>query len=280
MKLSIVFVISFGIVAFIYAVLAAFSTIFYRGKFESDLSHLEHKILYRKATIGDRIKIFFANLFSSYAAPPIYITAGIITLGFWIVSSAISPKNNDKDNKNASLYDSTSYFYFKDGLKVSKNELLKPCIESIKMHNGDLINAEEFCLCYFDKITKKYTSSELASFLNELKDRGRMADYFNSKISVESGLECLPANVNLNSKMNYPPNFLSALEERFKNEIQNDQNLNNLVDAKKFSNCMVQKITNLFTYPNCFKMYIQGTLYNNPSSLQARNECLKKSLNN
>jgi len=80
MKTSMLFVIIFIIVAIFYAGLAAFTTIFYKNKFIAHLSNLEIKILNNEATFGDRIKIFFANLFASYAAMPIYIIAALITV--------------------------------------------------------------------------------------------------------------------------------------------------------------------------------------------------------
>ena len=74
-----VFVISFIIVAFIYAFLAAFTTILYRGKTDLDLSMLEMKILDGDASFGERIKVFIMNFFSSVYAPPVYILALIIS---------------------------------------------------------------------------------------------------------------------------------------------------------------------------------------------------------
>lgn len=75
-----VFVISFIIVAFIYAFLAAFTTILYRGKNWTDLSMTEMKILDGDASFGERIKVFIMNFYSSVYAPPVYILALIPTI--------------------------------------------------------------------------------------------------------------------------------------------------------------------------------------------------------
>ncbi len=81
-----VFLISFGFVAFIYAILAATTTIFYRNKLTEELSHYERNVIYGRATIGNRIALFFGNLLSSFVAPPVYILAGLITLITWLFS--------------------------------------------------------------------------------------------------------------------------------------------------------------------------------------------------
>jgi hypothetical protein len=85
MNTATVFFISFVGVAFIYAIGGSFTKIFYRNKSIADLSHLERNVLYDRATIGNRLALFAANLFSSIIAPPIYILAGVITFIFWIL---------------------------------------------------------------------------------------------------------------------------------------------------------------------------------------------------
>lgn len=81
-----IFMISFGAIALVYAILAATTTIFYKNKSTEELSHYERNILYRRATIGDRIALFFGNLLLSFVAPAIYVTAGLITLVSWLLS--------------------------------------------------------------------------------------------------------------------------------------------------------------------------------------------------
>lgn len=78
------FLISFVAVALIYAILAATTTMFYRNKEVTELSHLERNVLYGRATIGDRFLLFFGNILASYAALPVYILAGLITLITWL----------------------------------------------------------------------------------------------------------------------------------------------------------------------------------------------------
>ncbi|WP_041280325.1 hypothetical protein [Desulfosudis oleivorans] len=81
-----VFFISFVGVGLIYAIIAAFTKIFYKNKSIADLSLFELKVLDDEATVGGRLAGFVVNLFSSIIAPPIYILAGIITFIFWILA--------------------------------------------------------------------------------------------------------------------------------------------------------------------------------------------------
>ena len=80
-----VYLLSFFGVAFFYALLAATTTIFYRNKYPENLSHNERNILYKRATIIDRLSMFFGNLVTSIFAPPVYILAGIITFIIWLI---------------------------------------------------------------------------------------------------------------------------------------------------------------------------------------------------
>lgn len=75
-----IFIISFGCVAFFYAIISAFSSILYKSKSRADLSLLEIKILRNEATIADRLLTFLINFMSSIIAPPVYILAGVFTL--------------------------------------------------------------------------------------------------------------------------------------------------------------------------------------------------------
>lgn len=82
-----IFIMSFISVAFIYAILAATTKIFYKNKPITELSLVQLKILNGEATVGIRISTFLMNFISSIVAPPIYILAGIITLIFWFFTS-------------------------------------------------------------------------------------------------------------------------------------------------------------------------------------------------
>lgn len=74
-----IFIFSFITVAFIYAFLASMTTLFYRNKFASDLSNVEWQISVGKASISERVGMFFLNLFWGIITPLIYILAGILT---------------------------------------------------------------------------------------------------------------------------------------------------------------------------------------------------------
>ena len=85
--MALVFFLSFIGVALIYAIIGALTKIFYKNKSIADLSLLELNVLYDQATVGNRLALFVANLFSSIIAPPIYILAGVITFIFWILKT-------------------------------------------------------------------------------------------------------------------------------------------------------------------------------------------------
>jgi len=78
-ELSIVFMITFVIVSFVYAFLASATTVLYRNKYPGDLSLIESEILNGKASIGKRVFCFFLSLYFSPMFPPIYIIAGFVT---------------------------------------------------------------------------------------------------------------------------------------------------------------------------------------------------------
>jgi len=80
-----IFIVTFGIIAVIYAVIASTTGILYRGKNPAKLSINEIEILQGSASAGTRMSVFFINLFSSIFSPPIYIIAGIITLLFYLL---------------------------------------------------------------------------------------------------------------------------------------------------------------------------------------------------
>lgn len=84
MTIKFIFLISFSCFAFVYAMIAATTTIFYKNKAIMDLSHLERNILYGRATLGDRAFLFGSNLLASVIAPPIYILAVLTTFIYWI----------------------------------------------------------------------------------------------------------------------------------------------------------------------------------------------------
>ncbi|MFW5721169.1 MAG: hypothetical protein ACOCUT_02650 [bacterium] len=79
-----VFLISFGVIAIIYAILASMTTLLYRNKDISELSKIERKILLGQASFKDRLKTFYLNILASLIFPPVYITAGIITFLVWL----------------------------------------------------------------------------------------------------------------------------------------------------------------------------------------------------
>jgi len=273
-----VFIISFGVIALIYAILAATTKIFYKNKSVAELSLLERNILYGRATFGDRILLFGSNLFASYASPPIYITSGLITFIFWLISSFATPENNPKDSLISAIQgDTTTYVYFKDGVKIPRNLFFLPCVESTRQKSGDLIYAEEYCSCCLDKITKYFTASEFVSFSKNKDSIGNSINFFNSEIGKKISLECLPDNVNLTSKVNYPADAKRILITQFKIEIQNDHQLNDLLDVDKYCECLVNKIMRIYTYPEFYKLSTQQTLSTNSKFLQARDECLKES---
>jgi len=76
-------------VAFVYAFLSAFTTLFYKGKPVHSLGGGERDILYGRATIPTRISIFFINLLSSIVAPPVYIISLFIILVYVLIKRYI-----------------------------------------------------------------------------------------------------------------------------------------------------------------------------------------------
>ena len=88
--ISSVFIISFIVIGFVYAVIACTSTLFYRDKDFTELSLLEIKMLNGTATFSDKLKLLIINFLSSVFAPPIYILSIVATIIVWLVMRDVS----------------------------------------------------------------------------------------------------------------------------------------------------------------------------------------------
>ena len=79
------FLVWFIVVAVVYAIVASTTDVFYRNKPTFQLSFLELQILARKATIPQRLNVFFFNVFCSIFAPPVYILALLLgTVSYFV----------------------------------------------------------------------------------------------------------------------------------------------------------------------------------------------------
>ena len=85
-NIGFIFVFVFFVVAIIYAFLASFTTVLYRNKAISDLSHIERNVLYGRATVAERAGLFAISIFSSLYFPPCWIIAGIVVGIYWFVA--------------------------------------------------------------------------------------------------------------------------------------------------------------------------------------------------
>ena len=81
-----VFFITFGIVALIYAFLAAFTRVLYALQNTEDLSLAEMQIRDGAADFTLRLVIFVKSIFASVFSPPIYITSGLVTFIYWLIN--------------------------------------------------------------------------------------------------------------------------------------------------------------------------------------------------
>ena len=79
-------VISFLVVALVYASIAAFSKVFYQKKSIANLSQSERNILFDRATKNDRFVLFITNLLSSFIAPPVYILAILLAVFIYLIT--------------------------------------------------------------------------------------------------------------------------------------------------------------------------------------------------
>jgi hypothetical protein len=79
-----VFALTFLATAVLYSLLSAMSGVLHQGKNTEDLSHLERQVLYGRATIGERLKLFTLNIFASIFFLPAYILAALVTLVYYI----------------------------------------------------------------------------------------------------------------------------------------------------------------------------------------------------
>jgi len=85
--LTLTFISSFIIVGFVYSLLAATTTLFYKNKPISELSTKEVNILFGRETIETRVGIFFLNLIATPLSTPAYIIAAIVTLIAYLLTN-------------------------------------------------------------------------------------------------------------------------------------------------------------------------------------------------
>lgn len=84
-EIAIIFATAFIIVAFIYAFLAAFTSLLYRKIPEAECSHVEKLIRSGKATFGQRVTLFWHSVFGSLVVSQCYLAAALLTGIYWFV---------------------------------------------------------------------------------------------------------------------------------------------------------------------------------------------------
>ena len=82
-ELAVVYLAVFLVVAFLYAFLASFTSLFYRRKPEPECSYIEKMIRSGKATLGQRVTLFWHSVFGSLVVWQCYIVAGVLTAIYW-----------------------------------------------------------------------------------------------------------------------------------------------------------------------------------------------------
>lgn len=83
-ELAIIFVTTFVVVAFVYAFLAAFTSLLYRKMPEAECSYVEKLIRSGKATFGQRVTLFWHSVFGSLVVLRCYIAAAVLTGIYWL----------------------------------------------------------------------------------------------------------------------------------------------------------------------------------------------------
>lgn len=180
--------------------------------------------------------------------------------------------------ENSSNYqDTTTYVYFKDGSKMSRNNFMSNCIKSVQQQNGDIIIADKYCSCVIEKIAKNFTLNEYESLSKSGNHFDDALRFFSTDVGKKIATECTAENINYNSKSDYPTNFKKTMISAFQSEVNKDAQFVSLVDINKFCECLVDKIMTAFKYPEFFKISVQGTLQTSPKFIQARDECLASS---
>ena len=84
-ELAVIYLTAFIIVAFIYAFIAAFTSIFYRNTPEVQCSYVEKLIRSGTATFGQRVTLFWHSVFGSLVVLPCYLVAAVLTGIYWFV---------------------------------------------------------------------------------------------------------------------------------------------------------------------------------------------------
>jgi hypothetical protein len=83
-QLAVIFLTAFIVTAFVYAFLAAFTSIFYRNMPEAECSYTEKLIKSGKASFGQRVTLFWHSVFASLVVLKCYIAAAAITGVYWL----------------------------------------------------------------------------------------------------------------------------------------------------------------------------------------------------
>lgn len=84
-ELLVIFATAFIIVAFVYAFLAAFTSLLYRKIPEAECSYVEKLIRSGKATFGQRVTLFWHSVFGSLVVLQCYLTAAALTGFYWFI---------------------------------------------------------------------------------------------------------------------------------------------------------------------------------------------------
>jgi hypothetical protein len=83
-EIALTYLTAFILVAFVYAILSAFTSIFYKKKKENEYSWVENQIRTGKATFGQRVTLFWHSLFGSIVVLNCYIVAAALTASYWL----------------------------------------------------------------------------------------------------------------------------------------------------------------------------------------------------
>jgi hypothetical protein len=185
--------------------------------------------------------------------------------------------------------DSSNYYTFLDGTKISKDKVLRDCIKSFKRDEEENIFKNQgigMCDCIFEKISKNFTFKEFKELQgNSNNDINKAYNLFNNdKIKVHV-LDCYKSNIPNSSNFKITSDKeLETLKKIIKKNLKNSMNSSdwdmfiNSVNVDGYFECYTKWFLKEFSAKEIMNLDINDKI--TVDKIQGAEElCFKKNLN-
>tara|TARA_B100000767_G_C19710643_1_gene512597 strand:- start:76 stop:1350 length:1275 start_codon:yes stop_codon:yes gene_type:complete len=185
--------------------------------------------------------------------------------------------------------DSSNYYIFLDGTKISKDKVLRDCIKSFQRAEEENIFKNQgigMCDCIFEKISKNFTFKEFKEMQgNSNNDVDKAYNLFNNDKIKSLVLDCYKTNIPNDSNFKITSDKeLEALKEIVKNNLKNSMTSSdwnmfiNSVNTDAYFECYTKWLIKEFSAKELMNLDINDKSI--AAKIQGAEElCFNKSLN-